>query len=172
MKKHNLYRGFTIIEVVLVLAIAGLIFLMVFLALPALQRSQRNEQRKRDMVEIAGAIQNYRSDNKGKMPISPHDIGPYIKPYIRHDMRDPDGDEYIIPTIATLRDNDYKDKLFHALKNWEGKTQVWVYLYARCAEEEGYVYGNIKKGNGAITIRLESGDRGNTDGGHYYCLDI
>ena len=35
-------KGFTIIEVVLVLAIAGLIFLMVFIALPALQRSQRN----------------------------------------------------------------------------------------------------------------------------------
>ncbi|MBP6925380.1 prepilin-type N-terminal cleavage/methylation domain-containing protein [Candidatus Saccharibacteria bacterium] len=29
-------KGFTIIEVVLVLAIAGLIFLMVFIALPAL----------------------------------------------------------------------------------------------------------------------------------------
>ena len=34
-------KGFTIIEVVLVLAIAGLIFLMVFVALPALQRGQR-----------------------------------------------------------------------------------------------------------------------------------
>lgn len=39
-KNQNLTKkGFTIIEVVLVLAIAGLIFLMVFLALPALQRS-------------------------------------------------------------------------------------------------------------------------------------
>ena len=36
MKKHNLYRGFTIIEVVLVLAIAGLIFIMIFLGLPVL----------------------------------------------------------------------------------------------------------------------------------------
>ena len=35
-------RGFTIIEVVLVLAIAALIFLMVFIALPALQASQRD----------------------------------------------------------------------------------------------------------------------------------
>ena len=30
-------KGFTIIEVVLVLAIAGLVFLMVFIALPSLQ---------------------------------------------------------------------------------------------------------------------------------------
>ena len=35
-------QGFTIIEVVLVLAIAGLIFLMVFIALPTLQRNQRD----------------------------------------------------------------------------------------------------------------------------------
>ena len=42
-------KGFTIIEVVLVLAIAGLIFLMVFLALPALQRSQRNQQYKNNV---------------------------------------------------------------------------------------------------------------------------
>ena len=40
-------NGFTIIEVVLVLAIAGLIFLMVFIALPALQRSQRDTQKKK-----------------------------------------------------------------------------------------------------------------------------
>ena len=35
MRRKN---GFTIIEVVLVLAIGGLIFLMVFIALPALQQ--------------------------------------------------------------------------------------------------------------------------------------
>ncbi|RKV92712.1 MAG: prepilin-type N-terminal cleavage/methylation domain-containing protein, partial [Candidatus Saccharimonas sp.] len=42
-------RGFTIIEVVLVLAIAALIFLMVFIALPALQASQRDTARKSDV---------------------------------------------------------------------------------------------------------------------------
>ncbi|MBS7346174.1 MAG: type II secretion system protein, partial [Candidatus Sacchiramonaceae bacterium] len=45
MNKHKKY-GFTIIEVVLVLAIAGLIFLVVFIALPALQRNQRDTQRE------------------------------------------------------------------------------------------------------------------------------
>lgn len=52
-KNKNLTKkGFTIIEVVLVLAIAGLIFLMVFLALPALQRSQRDTQRKQDVAMV------------------------------------------------------------------------------------------------------------------------
>ncbi|MDO4729625.1 MAG: type II secretion system protein [Candidatus Saccharibacteria bacterium] len=64
MKKRN---AFTIIEVVLVLAIAGLIFLMVFIALPALQRSQRNTRRRQDAARIASAITDYYS-NTGKMP--------------------------------------------------------------------------------------------------------
>ncbi|MBP9489769.1 hypothetical protein KBE88_03345, partial [Candidatus Saccharibacteria bacterium] len=49
--------AFTIIEVVLVLAIAGLIFLMVFIALPALQRNQRDTQRKNDIARIVTQFQ-------------------------------------------------------------------------------------------------------------------
>ena len=48
--------GFTILEVVLVLAIAGLIFLMVFIALPALQRSQRNTERQNDLSLMRAAM--------------------------------------------------------------------------------------------------------------------
>ena len=61
-------KGFTIIEVVLVLAIAGLIFLMVFIALPALQRSQRNTQRADDLSRLLTAVNSYQSNNKGKLP--------------------------------------------------------------------------------------------------------
>lgn len=61
-------NGFTIIEVVLVLAIAALIFLMVFIALPALQRNQRDTQRKDDIGRTLTAINNYQSNNRGKLP--------------------------------------------------------------------------------------------------------
>jgi prepilin-type N-terminal cleavage/methylation domain-containing protein len=61
-------KGFTIIEVVLVLAIAALIFLMVFIALPALQRSQRDTQRKNDMGRVQTAVQNYQSNNRNTLP--------------------------------------------------------------------------------------------------------
>lgn len=64
----NSKKGFTIIEVVLVLAIAGLIFLMVFTALPALQRSQRDTQRKNDLGRFASQLQQYQSNNRGKVP--------------------------------------------------------------------------------------------------------
>ena len=66
-KNKNLTKkGFTIIEVVLVLAIAGLIFLMVFLALPALQRSQRDTQRKQDVAMVVTALHNWKANNKGR----------------------------------------------------------------------------------------------------------
>lgn len=66
--KNQTKKGFTIIEVVLVLAIAGLIFLMVFLALPALQRSQRDTQRKNDLSRLQAAINDYKSANRGRLP--------------------------------------------------------------------------------------------------------
>lgn len=61
-------KGFTIIEVVLVLAIAGLIFLMVFIALPALQRNQRDSARKQEVGKIASAITSFSGNNGGKLP--------------------------------------------------------------------------------------------------------
>ena len=67
INKNN-KKGFTIIEVVLVLAIAGLIFLMVFLALPALQRSQRDTQRKNDASRLRAAVTDYTSNNRGNLP--------------------------------------------------------------------------------------------------------
>lgn len=61
-------EGFTIIEVVLVLAIAGLIFLIVFLALPALQRSQRDTQRKNDLSRMMSQLTQYQSNHQGSTP--------------------------------------------------------------------------------------------------------
>jgi len=61
-------KGFTIIEVVLVLAIAGLIFLMVFIALPALQRGQRDTARKSDVGSVSSAITSYTANNRGSFP--------------------------------------------------------------------------------------------------------
>ncbi len=65
MTKDNINskQGFTIIEVVLVLAIAGLIFLMVFVALPALQRSQRDTQRRNDMSRVDTSLVQYQTNH-------------------------------------------------------------------------------------------------------------
>lgn len=61
-------KGFTIIEVVLVLAIAGLIFLMVFIALPALQANQRDTSRRNSASSFASQIASYQSSTRGNIP--------------------------------------------------------------------------------------------------------
>jgi prepilin-type N-terminal cleavage/methylation domain-containing protein len=68
--KNRKEGGFTIIEVLIVLMIAGLIMLIVFLAVPALQRSSRNTQRKNDASRIATAANEFVSNNNGTMPTS------------------------------------------------------------------------------------------------------
>jgi prepilin-type N-terminal cleavage/methylation domain-containing protein len=116
-------KGFTIIEVVLVLAIAGLIFLMVFIALPALQRSQRNTQREDDLSRVLTAANDYQTNNNGK---SPWDDGKgktdkrFVKRYIDstcdyptqgdgyqytctgNQFRDPDGEPYSMMASGSL----------------------------------------------------------------------
>lgn len=72
-------KGFTIIEVVLVLAIAALIFLMVFIALPALQSSQRDTARKNDVSIVSAAVNSWTGNNRGVdlASISADDIQEY-----------------------------------------------------------------------------------------------
>ena len=67
LTKRYSQHGFTIIEVALVLAIAGLIFLVVFLALPALQNSQKDTARKQDVGRVVSALQQYEADNGGSL---------------------------------------------------------------------------------------------------------
>ena len=68
IKKLSSKKAFTIIEVVLVLGIAGLIILAVFVAVPALQRSKRNQVRKDDMTRIMQAVVSWQSSHSGKAP--------------------------------------------------------------------------------------------------------
>ena len=70
MKNHKLYEGFTIIEVVLVLAITGLIFLAVFLALPVLQRSIRDRSRKDSVARTVAMIKTYCSNSGHQLKFS------------------------------------------------------------------------------------------------------
>jgi prepilin-type N-terminal cleavage/methylation domain-containing protein len=66
--KRNNQNGFTIIEVLIVLAIAGLILLVVFLAVPALQRNAHNTTKKSDVASLLGGMTEYATNNSGALP--------------------------------------------------------------------------------------------------------
>lgn len=104
-------RGFTIIEVALVLAIAGLIFMMVFIALPALQRSQRDSRRRDDIMVLIQTIKKFQSNNRGALPTG-NGIAAYgassaseaswqgfYNKYLGDDFIDPDGEHYALDVV-------------------------------------------------------------------------
>jgi prepilin-type N-terminal cleavage/methylation domain-containing protein len=99
----NKQKGFTIIEVVLVLAIAALIFLMVFIALPALQRNQRDTQRKNDVGRAATALTNYSSNNRGAIPTTVAGWTDFNAQYLTNngtdDFSDPTGGPYVFKAL-------------------------------------------------------------------------
>ena len=171
MKKHNLYRGFTIIEVVLVLAIAGLIFLMVFLALPALQRSQRDAQRKRDVAVIRAAVENYRSNNKGNIKtlytygrvyeIGKGPLANYLKDGVSHETKS---------YWFSLMDPDH-DRYFYTGSKDSHKTIVIV-IDGECSDN--YSKLRTKVGGVAIISELETGQQSSSSdwSGFNYCEDL
>ena len=95
-------KGFTIIEVVLVLAIAGLIFLMVFIALPALQRGQKDQQRANDLSRLQTALTKYQTNNRNKIPGDSSNMTPwnsFVTRYVKvgdDTFADPNGEDYTL----------------------------------------------------------------------------
>lgn len=61
-------KGFTLIEIVLVLAIAGLIFVIVFLAVSQAQASRRDTQRQNDLNRIGAQLEQAAGNNRGDYP--------------------------------------------------------------------------------------------------------
>lgn len=68
MKRQANKQGFTLIEVVLVLAIGGLIFLLAFLAFRQASTNRRDTQRRSDVRRMLAEIQNFAGDNGNVFP--------------------------------------------------------------------------------------------------------
>lgn len=107
LRKQKNKKGFTIIEVVLVLAVAGLIFLMVFVALPALQRNQRDTQRRQDYGDLSSAISGYMSSN-GYLPKPGTNLAP--DKYVNKDGLDPNRVAYVIKVCEAASASNVKCK--------------------------------------------------------------
>lgn len=148
MKKQNIKSksGFTIIEVVLVLAIAGLIFLMVFIALPALQRSQRDTQRRDDMARLATALTNWQTNHNNSLP-TVADRTTFLNNYLKSDkdeFQDPADGKYGL-TITTLESGQSG--------SGADRPDITLYTNAKCSGESAvYDKGDSKY---AIVYKLE-----------------
>jgi prepilin-type N-terminal cleavage/methylation domain-containing protein len=63
-------QGFTIVELMIVLAVGGLILVFIFLAVPTLTRNSRNGQRKDGVLTVLRAISRYELNNSASMPLA------------------------------------------------------------------------------------------------------
>ena len=68
MQKKLNNKGFTIVEVLIVLAIAGVILATILLAVPALQRNSRNTQVKQAATALVAGAAESASANGGAAP--------------------------------------------------------------------------------------------------------
>ncbi len=144
-------KGFTIIEVVLVLAIAALIFLMVFIALPALQRNQRDTQRRNDASRFISQLSQFATNNNGTMPANTDITGGklFAKNYLKWDGTAASTGEFNDPTKGT----GYDIKVGIAAPSNVGEVQ-----YARgakCNGEQIVSVGASNKRVAAVAIKLE-----------------
>lgn len=138
VKQQSKQKGFTIIEVVLVLAIAGLIFLMVFIALPALQRNQRDQQRRNDLGRVQTAIQNYQTNNRNALPTFDNT---FIAQYLTTGgdaFADPNGNAYSFKEGGTV--NTTFDP---------ANSVIYVTRAATCGD------GTLNTGQGASKVALQ-----------------
>jgi type II secretory pathway pseudopilin PulG len=67
-KQTSKTAGFTIVETLIVLAVAGLILILVLQAIPGLGRNSRNHQRKQDVQTILEAVSHWELNHSGTIP--------------------------------------------------------------------------------------------------------
>lgn len=154
MKKDINSKGFTIIEVVLVLAIAALIFLMIFVALPALQRSQKDTSRKQDASIISSAITKYTAAYR-KLPTAT-DEAKFLKYFDKLDQfpSSTTAEKAAAITIINGANGGNADI------NDNEKQIIKVYTSAKCDGPDA-VAGGAREA--AVRIKLEDGTA--------YCVD-
>lgn len=170
-KSMNTKKGFTIIETTLVLAIAGLIMLLAFFALPSLSRSQRDSERKDDIMEFANAVKKFQSNNnRGALP-NASQLNTVKTSFFDSGFIDPDGSNYTLVykdcdsnvaagaecTTATKEFNNDNSGKF-------GSYKMYFIASASCVDNNKAVKSaNARKA--AILYRLEGGNAP-------YCFDL
>lgn len=152
-------RGFTIIEVMIVLAIAGLILAIVFIAVPQLQRNTRDNQRQNVASRLKAELETYASNNQGKYPFSAAVSGSgtladfQTRYYTTIEKKNPStGNDYSVSFAANDAANPTAD-------------QILIHRAASCNGENATGTGASTTTN-KYAVRMAL-DRNNT----YYCLD-
>ena len=170
-------KGFTIIEVVLVLGIAGLIFMMIFVALPTLQRNGRDAQRREDLTDFINAIKKYQGNNRGALPGTTNTLtevtgadtsgatanswAGFYRDYLPSPFNDPSGSEYgLIATMCNASTiggqcTGAAFNMIENLKDGSAKGFINVIVQATCDGQD--IVGSSNPRKFAVLYKLEGG---------------
>ncbi|MEO8785209.1 MAG: prepilin-type N-terminal cleavage/methylation domain-containing protein [Candidatus Saccharimonadales bacterium] len=150
-------EGFTIIEVMIVLVIAAVILLIVFLAVPALQRNSRNTQRKNDVAGLLAAVNEWSGNNGGKYP-SPTNASDVSAALANAKLG------FYSPANVGLQDSGRSDGNTFAITKSFDISHVDLITNATCTDSNGTVaktrsiaaYYSVEAGNGPQVVCLSS----------------
>lgn len=178
MKKDD--NGFTLIEIALVLAIAGAIFAAVFIALRGVWADERDSERRDDVMTFIRQLKNYQTNNArgalptGSLPLSidGEDISAdrvsrtkysddtswqvFYRDYFKDSFTDPDGGLYNL----NIRECSKNVKLEQSCGlDVTGNYTIDVIIGANCYGEDAVRSANSR--NVAVMYDMEAGG--------YYC---
>ena len=142
-------KGFTLIEVIIVLAIAALIMVVVFNSVGGAQRSQRDSQRRTDLGYLVSQLEQYAGNNNGDYP-DPGDLSTFTANYIENNdksFRDPvAGEHYVLVENSSLESQESPSGLCGGGGNLTENGYQEVY------------YNRMTRRSFAIEVCLESGN--------------
>lgn len=137
-KTHESDSGFTIIETLIVFAVAGLFILLIFQAVPALQRGSRNDKRNQDVAQILDTISRFQLNNTGSFPVATDTLADAKLVYY-------DGDPAFVATYPAVEQPtvgvafNFSANAHTATPESNTNTDsVWVYNHRKCdADDSG-----------------------------------
>jgi prepilin-type N-terminal cleavage/methylation domain-containing protein len=161
--KNKKAEGFTIIEVMIVLAIAGLIMVIVFIAVPQLQRNQRDNARQNVGNRVEAEMETFAGNNQGQYPLDGAAgtrytafTNNYYNAANFKKANPKDGNNYTLAFAGAVGTNPTAD-------------QILIYRDATCNGEAAQLIagGSITNANSrSIALRMQL-DNSTT----YYCVD-
>lgn len=144
--------GFTLIEVVLVLAIGGLIFLLAFLAFSQATKNRRDTQRRSDAARLIAELENAKGD--GLTLTAPNQLGPFLVSYLNGTDNLSDGGTFTNNNITYFVIASNSDPTGTANS---GNAYISVSGNFKCA---GNTFNTMPTGNAAdyaVVVKLEKG---------------
>ena len=199
MKKGELQmkEGFTLVEAILVMGIAGLIFLMMMLALPTLQKQERDTERREDITWLVDVIKKYQTNNRGALPgmadddddgtktidvtwnedalkdLSSDSWGGFYRDHLKESFKDPDGENYKLKvakckgSITDAACGDFAKNIAAGVNNAEFPNDHILYLFTQAKCAGNESVGVVASSNSRKMAILYK-----MEGGGIHCADL